>query len=111
MYEILLDVYEAFENLKLKDQRVSQTDMKEIRRKGKSFVKECCALKFKPLQGLKPKDQKELLKKLRDSELNFSQFKEAADNIKKMAKVKNILVTSTGSASWEDCLARYEIID
>ena len=65
-FSLLLKIYSLFENFKLKDQKVSKTDIEDKLKQKLEYQKECPASKFKPFQGLKTDDQKSLLQKVRD---------------------------------------------
>ena len=99
VWDVALDVMNAFEKVKLKDQRlkVSSAVSKP------EFKQQYLA----PIRSLEPQEQIFLLLKCKNGEISLSELKKEANSLKQLAALKKNFVKLTNSNNWEDAVARY----
>lgn len=103
-YVIVKEIFDLFEQCDIKDQKLSRS-------KRGSLVNsklDCKGVNFKPLRGLAPKIRKDLLQKVCDGEMSFSELGSSCKYIKQMTEVKtNFMRYLDISESWEQAEEKY----
>ena len=102
-YQCLLETFAAYESCELKDQTLSRAQ-----RGVSKFAKiDCKGVNFKPLRGVSCEERKELLMKVRDGELSFSEMGETCRYTKKMNVVRNNFISYLNLDSWEEAMEKF----
>ena len=102
-YIIVKEIFNHFENCAIKDQKLS-------RNKRGSLINsklDCKGVNFKPLRGLSQKTRKELLRKVSDCDISFSELASTCKYTKKMENVKAQFLRYLNIPSWEQAKEKY----
>ena len=104
-FSVLLNVFKAFEEFKIKDQTSSVSQAKKLL-SGAIQQPNLVASKFKCIRGLETDQVKGLLQKLADGQASFAEVKLRAAEIKNMAALRTEFIKKAGCESWEEAIRR-----
>ena len=96
-YAIIKEIFDLYEKCEIKDQKLSRTQRASLIHS----KLDCKGVNFKPLRGLLAKTRKELLEKIRDTQLSFTELCVSCKYMKKMATVKTQFMRYLNISSWE----------
>lgn len=96
-YIIVREIFNQFENCDLKDQKLSRSQRGSLI----NSKLDCKGVNFKPLRGISPKTRRELLTKVRECDISFSELASSCKYIKKMDDVKAQFMRYLNIPSWE----------
>ena len=107
-FQILEDVFHAFELFKIKDQTLTSS-VSQARKLLSGAIQQpnLVASKFKCIRGLETRHLSGLLRKIADGKLSFAELKQHASEIKDLQVLKTEFVKKTGCKSWEEAVERY----
>ena len=99
-YVIVKDI---FDHCELKDQKLSRSQRGSLI----NSKLDCKGVNFKPLRGVAAQTRKELLVKVRDGDLSFSELSRSCKYVKNMADVKKQFMKYMSISSWEQAEEKY----
>ncbi|XP_015761745.1 PREDICTED: uncharacterized protein LOC107340856 [Acropora digitifera] len=105
-FQILEDVFHAFDLFKIKDQTSSVSQARKLL-SGAIQQPNLVASKFKCIRGLETRHLSGLLRKIADGKLSFAELKQHASEIKDLQVLKTGFVKKTGCKSWEEAVERF----
>ena len=102
-YQIVLQIFEKFEECELKDQSLSRAQRGATR----NSKLDCKGGYFKPLRGIDPSTRKELLQQVLDGDLSFRELASSCKYAKKMRDVQVSFMRYLDLPSWEVAMDKY----
>jgi hypothetical protein len=96
-YVIVKEIFNLYELCEIKDQKLSRSQRGTLMHS----KLDCKGVNFKPFRGLGSITRKDLLEKVRDGDLSFSELGTSSKYIKKMANVKTQFMRYLNLTSWE----------
>lgn len=96
-HTIIKEIFDLFESCEIKDQKLSRSQRRQI----VNSKLDCKGVNFKPLRGVVPSTRKELLTKVRNGELSFSELNQSCKYVKKMADVQTQFMRYLNVSTWE----------
>ena len=105
-FNMLLNVFQKFERIELKDQKAKVKELKEISKKPN-----CKANPFRFLRSLEPDDMYDLLNQVWERKISVKGMQKEASSIKEMNQVQVALIDTLKEKGWDDVIARYLNMD
>lgn len=102
-YTLLKDIFNMFESCDIKDQKLSRSK----RRSMINSKLDCKGINFKPLRGISASARKELLTKVHQRELSFSELAKSCKYMKNMIEIKSHFMRYLNLSSWKIAEEKY----
>ena len=103
---MLLNVFQKFERIELKDQKAKVKELKEISKKN-----DCKASPFRFLRSLEPDDMYDLLNQVWERKISVKDIQKEASSMKDMKQVQEALIDTLKEEGWDDVIDRYLNMD